>query len=61
MDCCESNDDKEMLDTHNDDNDSNAVDKKQCGCGCGGTSGCGIKMFIVMAIVVAVIWYLTRS
>ena len=56
MDCCESNDDTEILDTHND----NDADKKHS-CGCCGTSGCGIKMWIVMAIVVAVIWYLTQS
>ncbi len=57
MGCCESNDDTEMLDTHNDDN---AADKKQYG-GCCGTSGCGIKMWIMMAIVVAVIWYFAQS
>ena len=59
MGCCESNDDTEMLDAHNAGN-ANAADKKQRG-GCCGTSGCGIKMWIVMAIVVAVILYITRS
>ena len=43
MDCCKPKDDCD-------------IDENSGGC-CGSSSGCGLKMWIMMGIVIVAIWY----
>lgn len=44
MDCCKPKDDCE-------------IEENDGGCCGGGTSGCGLKMWIMIGIIIVAIWY----